>query len=110
MIKIEPFFNEITTLGNILDKKALLGTLKNIDTVVFAAEHRDDVSPVSYYYDVNVTGTRNVVEAMDNNGVKNLIFTSSVAVYGLNKSNPDEVHPIDPFNHIMEKANGKRKK
>ena len=95
-----PFFNEITTLGNILDKKALVATLKNIDTVVLlAAEHRDDVSPISYYYDVNVTGTRNVVDAMDHNGVKNLIFTSSVAVYGLNKSNPDEVHPIDPFNH-----------
>lgn len=33
------------------------------------------------------------------NGVKNIIFTSSVAVYGLNKKNPDETHPHDPFNH-----------
>ena len=32
-------------------------------------------------------------------GVKNLIFTSSVAIYGLNKSNPDENHSHDPFNH-----------
>ena len=31
--------------------------------------------------------------------VKNLIFTSSVAIYGLNKINPDENHPDDPFNH-----------
>ena len=36
---------------------------------------------------------------MDDLGIKNLIFTSSVAVYGLNKVNPDENHPKSPFNH-----------
>jgi nucleoside-diphosphate-sugar epimerase len=36
---------------------------------------------------------------MDKNGVKNIIFTSSVAVYGLNKENPNEEHPADPFNY-----------
>jgi len=95
-----PFFQDITTIGNVLDKSALEKSLQNIDTVVLlAAEHRDDVSPTSLYYDVNVKGTQNVVDAMDANGIKNLIFTSSVAVYGLNKINPDESHPIDPFNH-----------
>ena len=39
-----------------------------------------------------------VLEAMDKAGISNLIFTSSVAVYGLNKKNPDENHPFDPFN------------
>ncbi len=29
----------------------------------------------------------------------NLVFTSSVAIYGLNKSNADEDFPADPFNH-----------
>jgi len=48
---------------------------------------------------VNVEGTRNVLEAMDACGVKKIIFTSSVAVYGLNKKNPNEEHPADPFNH-----------
>jgi len=51
------------------------------------------------YYDVNVQGTKNVLDAMDQNGVKKIIFTSSVAVYGLNKKNPNEQHPTDPFNH-----------
>ena len=67
--------------------------------VLLAAEHRDDISPVSKYYNTNVQGTQNVLNEMDRVGCKHLIFTSSVAVYGLNKINPDENHPVDPFNH-----------
>ena len=95
-----PFYNNITTIGNVLDTKALDASFKDVDTVVLlAAEHRDDVSPHSLYYDVNVTGAQNVLDAMDKHQVKNIVFTSSVAVYGLNKVNPDENHPVDPFNH-----------
>jgi nucleoside-diphosphate-sugar epimerase len=93
-------YPELTTILDIRNKGALLPLLNGFDLVVLlAAEHRDDVSPISLYYDVNVEGTRNVLEIMDTNGIKNIIFTSSVAVYGLNKSNPDENHPADPFNH-----------
>ena len=67
--------------------------------VLLAAEHRDDVLPVSKYYETNVQGTQNVLNEMDRVGCKRLIYTSSVAVYGLNKINPDEKHPVDPFNH-----------
>lgn len=98
--KQSPFFSKLTTLGDVRDQTALNTILKNKNTVILlAAEHRDDVSPVSLYYDVNVQGTVNVLNAMDKNGIKNIIFTSSVAVYGLNKKNPDELHPTDPFNH-----------
>ncbi|MDR1984381.1 MAG: NAD-dependent epimerase/dehydratase family protein, partial [Prevotellaceae bacterium] len=94
------FYPEITTVADIRDKEKLKTLLQEQDIVILlAAEHRDDVSPVSLYYDVNVEGTRNVLEAMDACGVKRIIFTSSVAVYGLNKDNPDENHPADPFNH-----------
>ena len=95
-----PFFNNISEIGNILNKEKLNISLKNVETVVLlAAEHKDNVSPVSLYYDVNVNGTKNVLDAMDLNGVKNLIFTSSVAVYGLNKKSPNEISDPDPFNH-----------
>jgi nucleoside-diphosphate-sugar epimerase len=67
--------------------------------VLLAAEHRDDISPVSKYYETNVQGTQNILDEMDKVGCKNLIFTSSVAVYGLNKSNPNENFNPDPFNH-----------
>ena len=94
-----PFFNEITTIGNIRKKEDLTFSKEVSSVVLLAAEHRDDVSPNSLYYDVNVEGTRNVLKAMDKSGIKNLIFTSSVAIYGLNKDNPDENHDQDPFNH-----------
>ncbi len=93
-------YPELTTIANVLDKKALTKLLRAVDLVVLlAAEHRDDVSPTSLYYDVNVGGMQNTLEAMEANGVKRLIFLSSVAVYGLNKDNPNEEHPADPFNH-----------
>ncbi|MDC6467732.1 NAD-dependent epimerase/dehydratase family protein [Flavobacteriaceae bacterium] len=94
-----PFFNNITTIGDIrLPHQINLN--KEFKTVVLlAAEHRDDVSPTSLYYDVNVQGTRNILDKMDSLGIKQLVFTSSVAIYGLNKVNPDESHLQDPFNH-----------
>lgn len=95
-----PFFPDITSIGDVRDQEQLDKVLKGKEAIVLlAAEHRDDVSPTSLYYDVNVQGTRNILEAMDKNGVRNIIFTSSVAVYGLNKKNPNEEHPADPFNH-----------
>ena len=72
---------------------------KSDSVILLAAEHRDDISPFSKYYDTNVQGTQNVLDEMDRVGCKHLIFTSSVAVYGLNKVNPDENHPVEPFNH-----------
>jgi nucleoside-diphosphate-sugar epimerase len=94
-----PFYDNITINGDIrnLDEIKIPEGTETI--VLLAAEHRDDVSPTSLYYDVNVQGTKNVLKAMNNSGVKNIIFTSSVAIYGLNKTNPDEKHPEDPFNH-----------
>lgn len=93
------FYPEITTIANVLDKNKIKELLIGQDVVVLlAAEHRDDVTPKSLYYDVNVQGMKNVLESMDANGIKRIVFTSSVAVYGLNKKNPDEQHPVDPFN------------
>lgn len=93
-------YPELTIIQNICDPGLNKVLSENTATVVLlAAEHRDDVTPVSLYYDVNVQGTMNVLKAMDFNGIKNIIFTSSVAIFGLNKLNPDEYHQADPFNH-----------
>lgn len=90
----------LTKIGNVLDEAQLSSLLPGTDVVVLlAAEHRDDVSPASLYYDVNVEGMRRTLAAMERNGVKRIVFTSSVAIYGLDKDNPDETFPADPFNH-----------
>lgn len=93
-------FPALTKLVNVLDVEGLVQALKGFEAVILlAAEHRDDVTPISLYYDVNVQGMRNTLAAMEANGIKRLLFTSSVAIYGLDKDNPNESFPADPFNH-----------
>ncbi len=101
-IDLQPshFFNDVTTIGDVRHQEQMDCELKGANLVVLlAAQHRDDVSPVSLYYDTNVSGMEVTLKAMEKNGIKRIIFFSSVAVYGLNKKNPDENHPADPFNH-----------
>jgi nucleoside-diphosphate-sugar epimerase len=94
-----PIFNHLVTIGDVRELNALNKALKGVEVVYnLAAEHRDDVTPTSLYYDVNVQGAKNIVKAAELNNVKKIIFTSTVAVYGLNKPDPDEKSPTDPFN------------
>ena len=102
-------YPDITIIQDIRNEGIINSIPPSTEVVILlAAEHKDDVNPISLYYDVNVKGTQNVLEAMDSNGITNLIFTSSVAVYGLNKKNrmntTRQIHLI-----IMEPANGKQK-
>lgn len=101
-IDLQPshFFNDLTIIGDVRSQEQMDKELAGSDIVILlAAQHRDDVSPISLYYDTNVGGMEKTLKAMEKNGVKRIIFFSSVAVYGLNKKNPDEDHPKDPFNH-----------
>lgn len=93
------FFNEVTTIADVRSQEQMDRELAGMDAVVLlAAQHRDDVSPVSLYYDTNVKGMAVTLKAMQRNGCKRIIFFSTVAIYGLNKHNPDENHPAEPFN------------
>lgn len=66
--------------------------------VNLAAEHRDDVQPVSLYDEVNVGGARNICIVAREKGVKTIVFTSTVAFYGFAPIGTDESGKIAPFN------------
>jgi GlcNAc-P-P-Und epimerase len=88
-----------TLVGDVRDLGALSKACAGVSTIYhLAAEHRDDVSPRSLYQDVNVEGTRNVIAAATAQGVRSIIFTSTVAIYGLqNPAAHEEAQPA-PFN------------
>ncbi len=47
----------------------------------------------------NLNGAVNIINAMVNNGVKNLVFSSTAAVFGMPQYVPvDEKHPLNPIN------------
>ena len=92
-------YPDLTIIGDVRDEKALIEACKGIDIIFnLAAEHADDVSPKSLYNEVNVGGAKNVVVAAKANGINKIIFTSSVAIYGLNRGEPDESMDAQPFN------------
>ena len=51
------------------------------------------------YYDVNVNGSKTILEAMQSHGCQKIVFSSSATVYGKPQYLPyDENHPVVPVN------------
>ncbi len=97
--KQSDYYPELTTIGDVRDLDALNKACANVDVIYnLAAEHADNVTPLSLYHDVNVGGAANVTKAAKSNNVKKIVFTSSVAIYGLNRGTPDESLDPQPFN------------
>ncbi|QWE31068.1 NAD(P)-dependent oxidoreductase [Polynucleobacter sp. Adler-ghost] len=84
---------------DIRDYDELQKAINDFDCIInLAAEHADNVSPSSLYEEVNVLGATNLCRALHVNSIKKLIFTSSVAVYGLNSEILNESARLSPFN------------
>ena len=66
-------------IGSILDEKLVFETLSNIDIVYHfaAAQHEANVSD-QVFWDVNVKGTQNILEACVRADVKRLIHGSTI--------------------------------
>lgn len=92
-------FPEVWRRCDVRELDSLREVVTGAETIInLAAEHRDDVRPLSRYHEVNVDGAVRVCEAAREAGVKRIIFTSSVAVYGFQPRTTDEQGPYEPFN------------
>ena len=79
--------------GSILDKELMNQIFRenHIQIVIHFAAHKavgESVYNPLKYYDNNVVGTLSLLEVMVANGVKNIVFSSSATVYGMNNLSP----------------------
>lgn len=80
-------------------KPKSLEKISKADAIInLAAVHRDDVTPLSRYDDVNVFGAENICKVAATKKINTIIFTSSVAVYGFAPKNTDEKGDKNYFN------------
>jgi nucleoside-diphosphate-sugar epimerase len=91
---------DLWVAADVRDRDALYAACRGCDVVYnLAAEHRDDVRPVELYHQVNVVGAQNTCDVAERVHIDRLIFSSTVAVYGLAEDEVDETVAARPFNH-----------
>ncbi len=81
--------------GDLTDRTSLERALKGIDTVYNAAGEARDYIPSKLYYQVNVDGTKNLLEAFVKNNGNRFLHVSTVGIYGYQIKNQPvkETHP-----------------
>jgi len=85
------YSNTILIEGDLNDKDSLLKGMKGCDSVINIAGHYTFWEPdKEIYSDVNIKGTKNVLECALDSGVKKVVHISTAGVFG----KPDE----EPFN------------
>ena len=83
--------NVVPYLGSILDNSALRDAVIGCDAIIHLAAYlgvrRTEINPLRCL-EINITGTKNVIEMGLHAGIKKIIFASSSEVYGEPISNP----------------------
>jgi len=80
--------------GDITDKGSLMPAMKNIDKVYHVAGLAADWGSYKKFEKINFEGTKNVAKAAESNGVKKLVYISTVAFHGFGKTNMTEESPV----------------
>ena len=101
--RVDGKFRDIVD-GDMLDRAKLLGALDGIDAVIHLAAKKsveESVKDPLKYYENNVGGTLNLLGAMAAKGVKQLVYSSSAAVYSPNDKEAvfedDPTAPLSPY-------------
>jgi nucleoside-diphosphate-sugar epimerase len=91
-------------LGTITDAKLTDAAVGDCEVVFhLAAAFRQLNVPDQYYWDVNVEGTRNLLNASLSHGTRKFIYCSTQGVHGHVKNPPgDERSPIEPEDYYQE--------
>ncbi|MDR2745921.1 MAG: NAD-dependent epimerase/dehydratase family protein, partial [Treponema sp.] len=90
--------------GDIMDYQALRrAAAGNFDAIIYLAALKaageSMIAPEKYSHN-NISGAVNVLNAASEGGIKNIVFSSSAAVYGEPEYVPvDEKHPNNPTNY-----------
>ena len=89
--------------GSILNNDDLSRSLSGVEVVIHLAAYKsagESMQDPQKYSQNNVLGSKRLISAMIENKIKNIIFSSSAAVYGAPEYLPlDEKHPLKPINH-----------
>ena len=91
-------FPEKCKIADVRDAETLRNSITGDVVVNLAAVHRDDVRDKNEYQRTNVDGAENVALVCEEKGIKKIVFTSTVAVYGFAEPGTDESGAINPFN------------
>jgi dihydroflavonol-4-reductase len=85
-------------LGDVTDKNSVLEGMKGCDSVINLANIYTFWEPHNRIYtDVNVEGTRNVMESALANNISKVVHLSTVLIYGKPKESPfNEESPVGP--------------
>ena len=91
-------FPEKSKIADVRNIDSLRKTITGNIVINLAAVHRDDVQNKDDYKQTNVNGAKNVISVCNENKIDKIIFTSTVAVYGLVGSSASEEDKVNPFN------------
>lgn len=91
-------------IGSVTDKDVVRRCMQGVDVVQhLAAAFREMNVPESHYHDVNVGGTRTMLDVAREVGVRKFVYCSTCGVHG-NVDHPpgDEESPIQPADYYQQ--------
>lgn len=77
--------------------KGIAEHFRGVDVVVHLAFIVSEIKDKKKIYDINVNGTKNVLEAVSRGGVRKLVVASSLSAYGSHPDMPDVVTEDTPL-------------